>query len=333
LADDQVLKEEAVRFKTGQLDAFDRVKRDSEYFINRAFANRFLDRDEAKEAEDDFMSNLASKIYKYEPRPGCKFTTWLFECINRSCNDYARKRTARAKVGIEKADEQITPSLGRLIKEEVMEPGDDVEHYRRGATEYILSFLPPEQRDLIRLEWTANFPRKTIAADLGISVNTLRKRIFDANQNLEAVKQWHVEALNGIGVQYAAFRNFPSPMLPYIHDLAHLAEVPPNMALNLYGLTSESKVGRATAAGSAGLLKRIGATWDEAARVIRMTFAEEHGHAIASSLVVAGRQMVLSQTRECDRLVISAEMQYEMGIQEELNEIRDRAAREFTRWR
>lgn len=330
MTDDRVLKEDVARFKAGQLDGLSRVMRDSEYFIHAAFTKRFSNADEAQEAEDGFLSELPDKLYKYQPMEGCKLTTWLFACINRSCNDYARKRAARAKVGIERVDDQITLSLGKLLKEEPNEEIVENEvHYRRNATEYLLSFLAPEQRDLIRLEWNANFARRQIAAALGISGSALRKRIFDANQKLAAVKQLHIEALNGIGNQYAAYRNFPLPLLLYIGDLAQLASVQSSLALNLFGLTSESKVDRATAAGSTGLLKRIGATWDEAVRVIRMTYAEEHGYAIASGLVVAGRQMMLSQTRECEKLVVSAELKYDRAVETEINEIRDRARREF----
>jgi DNA-directed RNA polymerase specialized sigma24 family protein len=346
MLDDVVLKNLALRAKAGDWDAFARLKTETQPSVRFWINERLPAQNDALHAEEDFFDNLRTKLRSYIPSKA-KFTTWLYTCVSNHCSGHQRIIAARGLVssdGVGASAELGAQALTQFRRAERIErfshstPSQGAEYeipdYRTGATDYLLGLLDtrwPGNGALLRQDWQADRTRSDIASVLGISGEALRKRIFDANKRLEAIKREHIEAIAGITLQYPVFRHSPRPVCSYIIDMSDWAAVNFRFALNLYGLTIDSRMAPETVAGATALVKRIGATWDEALRLIRLTFAVDHGHEIVPVMMNAARGLEIPQEVICDKEIRLAESAYPTIVNNEIVEVCRLAQREFER--
>ncbi|WP_408035995.1 RNA polymerase sigma factor [Tenacibaculum aestuarii] len=131
------------------------------------------DADAAKDIAQESWKVIFNKLTDLkEPE---KFKSWAISIVNRKSIDYLR------------ANQRKALQLRNYQQEEVqhnVEEGDDASLYRKKLRKAILE-LPENQRIIIQLFYLQNYSLKEIGELLGISVGTVKSRLFHAREKLK----------------------------------------------------------------------------------------------------------------------------------------------------
>ncbi len=103
------------------------------------------------------------------------FPAWLFRIANFRCTDYLRRR---------RVHEEFDDERGFLNGA----PGPEEQTFTTHANQQIaaaLGALPAEQRQVVELKFFQHFTFEDIAAQLGISPNTAKTRLYSALRKLK----------------------------------------------------------------------------------------------------------------------------------------------------
>ncbi|MCM1311987.1 MAG: RNA polymerase sigma factor [Bacteroides sp.] len=93
----------------------------------------------------------------------CNLRGYLYRCLSNTCTDYLRRRQGMKTVSIEQADGICNPETENFEQE-----------YRRIST--LLSAIPEEQAEVIRMRIHSDKSFVEIAEILEISVSTVKSR-------------------------------------------------------------------------------------------------------------------------------------------------------------
>jgi len=124
----------------------------------------------------DLMQEIFMGVYRNLPgyRGDGAFPAWLFRIASFRCTDYLRRR--RLHVPFDEDDGHTTggndPEVSVLAT-----------HANREIAA-ALATLPPEQRHVVELKFFQGFTFEDIAAQLGISPNTAKTRLYTALKKL-----------------------------------------------------------------------------------------------------------------------------------------------------
>ncbi|MBL6690788.1 MAG: RNA polymerase sigma factor [Pseudomonadales bacterium] len=129
----------------------------------------------------DLLQDLFLSVYRNlgNFRGDAPFPAWLFRIATFRCTDHLRKRKAQFSEYEELQDDNrgSNPATGY---EDVRSNGDIVR---------LLGSLPNEQRQVIELKFFQNFTFDEIAAQLGITSNTAKSRLYAALKKLRGTDE------------------------------------------------------------------------------------------------------------------------------------------------
>ena len=126
----------------------------------------------------DLLQDVFLSVYRNLDsfRGDAPFTAWIFRIATFRCTDHLRKRRYDVTEYEEQPDEtgRGNPSLNL----ESARSNRDIMH--------LMAKLPQEQRQVIELKFFQNFTFDEIAAQLGISSNTAKSRLYAALKKMRA---------------------------------------------------------------------------------------------------------------------------------------------------
>ena len=132
-------------------------------------------------AEDIFQQTWMKAIQGLASyREKGKFSSWLFGIANNACIDHVRKRS-RAKI-----DDFICEEGLDSLKSEGPDPEDAIlTSERKTWLNEAISYLPPEQKEVVLLRLQGEIPFKEIARILDTPLNTVLGRMHYAMRQLQ----------------------------------------------------------------------------------------------------------------------------------------------------
>lgn len=129
----------------------------------------------------DLLQDVFLSVYRNlgRFRGDAPFVAWLFRIATFRCTDHLRRKKPQPGEYEElpDSDHRNDPARGY---EEVRSNGDIVR---------MLASLPNEQRQVIELKFFQNFTFDEIAAQLGISSNTAKSRLYAALKKLRGTEE------------------------------------------------------------------------------------------------------------------------------------------------
>lgn len=132
----------------------------------------------------DLLQDVLLSVYRNlgSFRGDAPFAAWLFRIATFRCTDHLRRKKPDLSEYEELPDENqnSNPASGY---ENIRSNGDIVR---------LLSNLPREQRHVIELKFFQNFTFDEIAAQLGISSNTAKSRLYSALKKLRGGNEANV---------------------------------------------------------------------------------------------------------------------------------------------
>ncbi|MEZ5557352.1 MAG: sigma-70 family RNA polymerase sigma factor [Pseudomonadales bacterium] len=108
-------------------------------------------------------------------RGDASFKSWLFRIASYRCTDYLRRR--RVHDSFDENDETAPSAADPL--------GDALTTHANREISHALAGLPEEQRHVVELKFFQDFTFEDIAAQLGISPNTAKTRLYTALRKLK----------------------------------------------------------------------------------------------------------------------------------------------------
>lgn len=159
----------AARAAAGNGDAFEQLVRRFQRRIY-GFAYRYIrDADEAQDLAQEIFLRLYRKLHSFDPRR--PFEPWLWRVAASVCANYLEKQIPRPA--------ELDPENGRAGQTSAPAL---LEETRLGAA---LVRLPPASRLLLILHYQADMPLAEIAETLGVSLVTVKSRLFRARNQLQ----------------------------------------------------------------------------------------------------------------------------------------------------
>ncbi len=129
----------------------------------------------------DLLQDVFLSVYRNlgNFRGDAPFAAWLFRITTFRCTDHLRRKKPQFNEYEEQpdADRNSNPASGY---EDVRSNGDIVR---------MLGHLPHEQRQVIELKFFQSFTFDEIAAQLGISSNTAKSRLYAALKKMRATEE------------------------------------------------------------------------------------------------------------------------------------------------
>lgn len=168
------------RFKGGDESAFEEiVKAYQDRIYNLCRVSLGNPRD-AEDAAQDVFIKVYQNLKKFDPAPS--FSSWIYRIAVNTCIDYKRRPAAwRQLLGIfdEGREFPLDARSNLPSPEEMYESKKTGEAIRRG-----LSLISPKLRTVIVLKEIEGLSYEEIAGVLGISIGTVKSRIFRAREEL-----------------------------------------------------------------------------------------------------------------------------------------------------
>ena len=159
----------AARAAAGDREAFEQLVRLLQRRIY-GFAYRYIrDVHEAQDLAQEIFLRLYRKLHSFDPRR--PFEPWLWRVAANVCANYLDKRVPKPA-----ALEGDAGDAGTAAAPTVME------ETRLGAA---LAGLPPTYRLLLVLHYQADMPLAEIAETLGVSLVTVKSRLYRARNQLQ----------------------------------------------------------------------------------------------------------------------------------------------------
>lgn len=127
----------------------------------------------------DLMQEVFVGVHRNLPgyRGDGAFAAWLFRIASFRCTDYLRRRRWH-----DEFDETRAPDNGTASNPE----SATMATHANQAIMQALTHLPPDQRHVVELKFFQHFTFEDIAAQLGISPNTAKTRLYTALRKLKA---------------------------------------------------------------------------------------------------------------------------------------------------
>ena len=130
--------------------------------LQRYFATRLRDASLAEDLCADVFCEVAAKLPRYEDR-GKPITGWLYQIAHSRLVDHIRRHTARPTTPLD-----TEHASSDAVEDTVIAQLD------RETVRAALATLPPPQREIIALRFTANLPAAAVAARLGMTTGAVK---------------------------------------------------------------------------------------------------------------------------------------------------------------
>jgi RNA polymerase sigma-70 factor, ECF subfamily len=168
------------RFQQGQPRAFEALfERYKDYVYRVAFfitRNRY----EAEEAVQETFLDVHKALPRYDIEGAARFETWLYRVTVNRC----KMRLRRKRPPTEDWDD-ISERLERLPTPEADNPETVVLRNDQAATLWrLVDTLPDEHRAVVALRYLQDLSYQEIAEVLGISLGTVKSRLYNAHKKL-----------------------------------------------------------------------------------------------------------------------------------------------------
>lgn len=176
------------RAQRGDADAFcDLVREHEERLFRQAFS-LCGDGASAEDLAQDTLFTAWRRIGQYDSR--CRLFTWLCGILIHQSRNAARKQRP---VPVSALPEASRESVERTI-ESLVEPGDSpaedlVRHERAAIILRCVDRLPKHHREVVYLRFYVDDSLEGIAAALGCSLGTVKSRLFNALDKLNAMPE------------------------------------------------------------------------------------------------------------------------------------------------
>lgn len=169
------------RFQQGQPRAFEALyERYKDYIYRVAFfitRNRY----DAEEAVQETFLDVHKALPRYDVEGAARFETWLYRVTVNRC----RMRFRRKRPPTEDWDD-INERLERLPTPETDNPETVLLRKDQAATLWrLVDTLPDEHRAVVALRYLQDLSYLEIAEVLGISLGTVKSRLFNAHKKLK----------------------------------------------------------------------------------------------------------------------------------------------------
>ena len=151
-----------------------------------AVAQRVLtDRGLAEEATQQTFLQAWRNASNFEE--GREFAPWLVTIARRVAIDILRRESRRPVIALNDAD----PSDAALI---ALPPSEE-QAWEAGQVRLAIDALPPDEREIVRLQHVQGHTHQEIADRLGIALGTVKSRSFRAHKSL-AVRLAHLREVS-----------------------------------------------------------------------------------------------------------------------------------------
>lgn len=179
MSDEQTLIEQCRKGDTG---AFRQLV---ERYENRIYAlscSIIGDRETAREATQDAFVRAYKALPKFEGKSS--FYTWLYRIATNVCLNAAQRENRRLdNISLEGLQETYDIAPDRFFGAE--DPGNDIERIDlRNQIQRVLNRLSPDHRAIVVLKDIEDLSQEEIAETLGISIGTVKSRLFRAREHL-----------------------------------------------------------------------------------------------------------------------------------------------------
>lgn len=135
--------------------------------------------EEAEDAAQETFLRAYSRLGQYDPQ--MKFSTWVFSIANHHCIDRLRKRRA-AYISIDD-----NPVLENLVEDEPQPEHRALDNEAGMELQALISLLDPDYRTPLVLRYWEELSYEEIAQTMGVTVATVKSRLFRARQQLMAL--------------------------------------------------------------------------------------------------------------------------------------------------
>ncbi|MCO7226780.1 RNA polymerase sigma factor [Pleionea sp. CnH1-48] len=128
----------------------------------------------------DLMQEVFLAVYRNLPnfRQQSSFTTWLFRIASNKSTDWLRSRHRVPTLNADELPTDHTPGSGS--PQQSLQQDRDNQHIM-----HMLGELSAEQRVVVELKFFQHFTFEDIAAQLGISTNTAKTRLYAGLRRLK----------------------------------------------------------------------------------------------------------------------------------------------------
>jgi RNA polymerase sigma-70 factor (ECF subfamily) len=166
-----------IRFKDGDLSAFEELVRKNEDRIYNLCRYMLHDISDAQDAAQDTFIKAYKGLRDF--RPDASFSTWLYRIAVNTCLDHQKKS-------------RHDPLSGGVLSEELLsfDPSPEDQYQSKKTTEAIrtaLQKLPEKLRSAIVLREIEELTYEEIALVLDTSVGTVKSRISRAREELRII--------------------------------------------------------------------------------------------------------------------------------------------------
>lgn len=174
------------KFNNGDLDAFEQLIIRYEKKIYSICFYFLKNREDAEDAAQEIILKLYKKLGSF--RNEASFSTWMNYVASNTCRDYLRKRKRNKVLYL---DDDIQTEDGRISRElpsEESTPEERVENKELGALmQDTIAKLKEDHREILLMREYQELSYEEIAEILGISVGTVKSRIYRARKDLKAI--------------------------------------------------------------------------------------------------------------------------------------------------
>jgi RNA polymerase sigma-70 factor (ECF subfamily) len=165
------------RFRAGDESAIRDLYRDYGRVVF-AIARRALgDRSLAEEAVQQTFLQAWRGAASFDPNRD--LAPWIYTIARRVCIDLYRRESRRQAEPLENVAER-EPAM-------ISQPGGIEESWQRWQVHTAIDQLPPDERDVVRLQHLQGFTHQEIAQQIGVPLGTVKSRSHRAHRRLAAL--------------------------------------------------------------------------------------------------------------------------------------------------
>jgi RNA polymerase sigma-70 factor (ECF subfamily) len=171
-----------LRYKSGDVEAFEMLYTRHKAPLFRYFLRRGLDRERASELFHEVWIKIIRAKDRY--RPAAKFTTYMYQLAHNCYVDEIRVQARRPQNpgGVSAVDPDDLSGDLRNDPEQRAQAAESLDRFRRALAE-----LPPEQREAFVLREESGLSLADIAAVTGVNAETAKSRLRYAVKKLTQV--------------------------------------------------------------------------------------------------------------------------------------------------
>lgn len=177
-------EELALHCSTELADCMDELLRRYDGTIRDCARRMAMDPDQAEDAAQEIFLRLVTSLPRYEGRSA--FATWLYRLAHNTCIDSFRRDVRRARV---RADRRAETEGGEdfmdRLPAEWGEPDEELDQrIQECYLAWVVSQLPPDYRQVIRLRLVEGRSTEEVAATLGATPDAVKGKLKRARQRL-----------------------------------------------------------------------------------------------------------------------------------------------------